>query len=97
MNSKLRQSDTRRVDSASTQLIKAKVHQRLLESMDLAEAQRMPIEQLHRQCSRKVDALLNEQRCPLSAPEKQQLLRGADLLLCPALVENTGDALRQTV
>ena len=44
--------------------------------MDLAEAQRMPIEQLHRQCSRKVDALLNEQRCPLSAPEKQQLLRG---------------------
>ena len=35
----------------------------------------MPIEQLHRECSRRVDALLNEQRCPLSAPERRQVLR----------------------
>ena len=35
----------------------------------------MPVEQLHTECSRRVDVLLNEQRYPLSAPEKQQLLR----------------------
>jgi pilus assembly protein CpaF len=55
--------------------MKAKVHRRLLETMDLVEARRMPVEQLHTECSRRVDVLLNEQRYPLSAPEKQQLLR----------------------
>jgi pilus assembly protein CpaF len=35
----------------------------------------MPVEQLRAECSRRIDLLLNEQRCPLSAPEKQQLLR----------------------
>jgi pilus assembly protein CpaF len=59
----------------SQQEMKAKVHRRLIETMDLVEARRMPVEQLHAECSRRVDALLNEQRCPLSAPEKQQLLR----------------------
>jgi len=43
--------------------------------MDLMEARRMPVEQLYAECSRRVDMLLNEQRTPLSAPEKQQLLR----------------------
>jgi pilus assembly protein CpaF len=43
--------------------------------MDLIEARRMPVEQLHAECSRRVDQLLNEQRTPLSAPEKQSLLR----------------------
>jgi pilus assembly protein CpaF len=61
------------VDTA--QQIKANVHRRLLETMDLVEARRMPVEQLHAECSRRADALLTEQRCPLSAPEKQQLLR----------------------
>ncbi|MBI4602470.1 MAG: CpaF family protein [Planctomycetes bacterium] len=60
---------------AATQEIKKAVHRRLIETMDLAEARRMPVDQLHRECSRRVDVLLNEQRCPLSAPEKQQLLR----------------------
>src|SRR5438093_884088 len=55
--------------------IKTRVHGRLLESMDLVEARRMPKEQLYNECSRRVDLLLNEQRCPLSAPEKQQLLQ----------------------
>src|SRR5579862_2430986 len=60
---------------SSTSQIKSNVHRRLLEMMDLAEARRMPVEQLHGECSRRVDQLLNEQRTPLSAPEKAQLLR----------------------
>ena len=59
----------------SPQQIKANVHRRLLETMDLAEARQMPVDQLRAECSRRLDLLLNEQRCPLSAPEKQQLLR----------------------
>ena len=43
--------------------------------MDLTEARKHAREQLHAECSRRVDLLLNEQRCPLSAAEKQQLLR----------------------
>jgi pilus assembly protein CpaF len=61
--------------SSATQQIKLNVHKRLLETMDLAEARRMPAEQLHGECSRRVDVLLTEQRCPLSAPEKQLLVR----------------------
>jgi pilus assembly protein CpaF len=58
-----------------SQSIKIDVHRRLLESMDLAQARRMPREQLQAECSKRVDQLLNEQRCPLSAPEKAKLLR----------------------
>jgi pilus assembly protein CpaF len=58
-----------------SQEIKTRVHSRLLETMDLVEARRMPVEHLYNECSRRVDLLLNEQRCPLSAPEKQQLLQ----------------------
>src|SRR5688500_4076353 len=60
---------------AGNQSINIAVHRRLLESMDLAQARRMPREQLQAECSRRVDQLLNEQRCPLSAPEKAKLLR----------------------
>src|SRR4051794_12969262 len=63
------------IDSAASKQVKVNVHRRLLETMDLVEARRMPAEQLYRECSRRVDQLLNEQRCPLSAPEKQKLLR----------------------
>jgi pilus assembly protein CpaF len=56
------------------QKIKAGVHQKLLKVLDLNEARRIPIEQLHEECSKKVDALLSEQNYPLSGPEKQQLL-----------------------
>jgi len=61
--------------STPAQQIKGTVHRRLLETLDLSEARRMPVEQLHGECSRRVDVLLNEQRLPLSAVEKQQLLR----------------------
>jgi pilus assembly protein CpaF len=59
----------------SPQAIKSEVHKRLLETLDLAQARRMPREQLQQECSRRVDHLLNEQRCPLTAVDKQKLLR----------------------
>jgi pilus assembly protein CpaF len=54
--------------------IKAEVHRRLLETLNFQEARRMPYEQLHRECARRVDQLLTEQQCPLSQPEKNRLL-----------------------
>ncbi len=63
------------VDDHDNIAIKLDVHRRLLDSMDLAQARRMPREHLQHECSKRVDQLLNEQRCPLSAPEKQKLLR----------------------
>ncbi|MHC4716118.1 MAG: ATPase, T2SS/T4P/T4SS family, partial [Planctomycetota bacterium] len=60
---------------AQLQTVKANVHRRLLQTLDLVEAQRMPAHELHQACLQKVDDLLDEQQCPLSTPEKQQLLR----------------------
>jgi len=62
---------TQRID---VEKIKADVHRKLLETLDLVEARRLPHDQLHRECSRKVDMLLTEQQCPLSGQEKEQLL-----------------------
>src|SRR5688500_18092851 len=59
----------------SPQEIKAEVHRRLLATLDLNQARRMPREQLHQECSRRVDLLLSEQRCPLSSVERQRILR----------------------
>jgi len=56
------------------QRIKANVHRKLLEILDLNEARRMPLEQLHKECSRRVDVLLGVEKYPLSIPEKEQLL-----------------------
>src|SRR5688572_17251190 len=58
-----------------SQSVKIEVHRRLLENMDLAQARRMPREELQRECSRRIDQLLGEQRTPLSLPDKQRLLR----------------------
>ncbi|KKL08477.1 hypothetical protein LCGC14_2575480, partial [marine sediment metagenome] len=67
--------DGDRLGPRSFQEIKLKVHNRLIETLNLVEACRMPVDQLYKECSRRVDVLLKEQRCPLTAPEKQQLLR----------------------
>ena len=40
------------------QKIKSEIHQKLLEVLDLNEARQIPIEQLHEQCCKRVDALL---------------------------------------
>ena len=58
-----------------SQSIKAKVHQRLLETLDFVEARQMAPQQLHEECSRRVEALLHEQRCPLTGPEAAQLIK----------------------
>ena len=55
--------------------IKQRVHRQLLDTMDLVEARKLPLAQLQAECSRRVDALLTQQQCPLAAQEKQQLLR----------------------
>ena len=60
--------------SVALQKIKADVHKKLLEVLDLNEARRVPVEQLREECFKKVEGLLNEQKYPLSGPEKQQLL-----------------------
>ncbi|MEX2219254.1 MAG: CpaF family protein [Phycisphaerales bacterium] len=65
----------RPASAAALQDIKARIHRRLIETLDLVEARRMAVEQLHNECSRRLDVLLNEERCPLSAPERRQLLR----------------------
>jgi len=60
--------------ASPSQDIKSQVHRRLLETLDLNQARRMPHDQLHAECSRRVDVLLTEQGMPLSAIEKRQLL-----------------------
>ncbi len=57
------------------QQLKLQVHRKLLEVLDLNEAHRMSFEDLHRECSARLDLLLTEQRFPLSASEKQRLVR----------------------
>ncbi|MBN1787406.1 MAG: CpaF family protein [Sedimentisphaerales bacterium] len=56
------------------QRLKAEVHRKLLEVLNLNEARRVSIEQLKEECFSKVSALLDEQQFPISGPEKQQLL-----------------------
>jgi len=58
----------------NTERIKRAVHRELLESLDLTEARRLPMDQLYRECSRKIDRLLDEQNCPMSAVAREQLL-----------------------
>ena len=62
--------------AAGAEQIKLSIHQRLLKSLNLVEAGRMPLQELHAECSRRVDQLLREERLPLTASEKQGLLQG---------------------
>jgi pilus assembly protein CpaF len=59
----------------SARQLKADIHRKLLEMLDLNEARQMPIEQLHHECSLQVDRLLGREQFPLSASERQQILR----------------------
>ena len=61
--------------STALQDIRMNVHKRLLATLDLVEAQRMPEDDLRRECMQRVDSLLNEEKCPLSTPMKQQLVQ----------------------
>src|SRR5258706_12683783 len=55
--------------------LKVRVQRRLMETLDLVAAQKLPVQELRDECLRRVDLLLNEQRTPLTTAEKQQLLR----------------------
>lgn len=55
--------------------IKARLHRKLLRTMNLNEARRVPIDQLHTQCAEQVNVLLQEEKVPLSGPERQQIIR----------------------
>ncbi len=68
-------SDMVAAGKQTTEDLRGIVHRRLLETMDLNEAQRIPLEQLRSECSRRVDLLLNEQRRPLSSQEKRELVQ----------------------
>lgn len=62
-------------DGETSLQLKARLHRKLIQVMNLAEARRVPLQQLHSQCVERVDVLLREERIPLSGPEKQQLIR----------------------
>lgn len=55
--------------------IKADIHRKLLETIDLNEARSMTSERLFEECMSQADVILSEENRPLSAPEKAQLLR----------------------
>ena len=61
--------------NVALQKIKVDIHHKLLEVLDLNEARKIPVEQLHEECSNRVDALLNAKQYPMSGPDKQRLLR----------------------
>ncbi len=67
-------ADKRNAELADTHRLKSDIRREFLESIDLAQASRMPAEQLHKECSRRVDRLLSDRSFPLSGMEKQQLL-----------------------
>src|SRR6476646_747324 len=66
---------TRMRDQHFRQDLKVRVQRRLMETLDLVAAQKLPVQELRDECMRRVDLLLNEQRTPLTTAEKQQLLR----------------------
>ena len=64
-----------RPDGETPLQLKARLHRKLIQIMNLAEARRVPLQQLHAQCADRVESLLREEHVPLSGPEKQQLVR----------------------
>jgi len=55
-------------------VVKGRVHRKLLDTMDFVEARQMSPEQLQAECSHRVNSLLSEQRYPLTASQKAQLM-----------------------
>ena len=60
--------------ASTVQSVKVRIHQQLLDTLDFIEARKMSLEQLHAECTRRLDVLLNEQRCPLTAQEKANVI-----------------------
>lgn len=53
--------------------IKARIHRRLLELMDLSHAQQLSVDNLQQEIAAKIDHLLGQENYPLSGPEKHQM------------------------
>ena len=68
-------ADGRPREQASREELKARVHRRLVDTLDLVAAQRLPVHELRQECLRRLDQLLGEERVPFTTVEKQQLLR----------------------
>ena len=51
------------------------IHERLINSINLTEARRMSLPQLQTECTQRVDTLISQLGFPLTAHEKQQLIR----------------------
>ncbi len=64
-----------RPESEASLQLKARLHRKLIQAMNLTEASRVPLQKLHGQCVERIDALLREEGIPMSGPEKQQLIR----------------------
>ena len=64
-----------RLADAPRSELKARIHVRLVESLDLMAAQKLPVNELRDECLRRVDALVAGEHTPLTTGEKQQLLR----------------------
>jgi pilus assembly protein CpaF len=64
-----------RVEGEASLQLKARLHRKLIQAMNLVEASRVPLQKLHGQCAERIDALLRDEGIPLSGPEKQQLIR----------------------
>lgn len=56
-------------------VLKTTIHRQLLDTMDMTEARRLPVEQLQAECERRAEALIRQQRVPLTGDEKQRVLR----------------------
>ena len=55
--------------------LKTRTRQRLMETLDLIQAQKLDPEELRAECMRRVDFLLGQENAPLTTSEKQQLIR----------------------
>jgi pilus assembly protein CpaF len=63
------------INGESALQLKARLHRKLLQVINLSEARRVSLQQLHTQCVERMETLLREERIPLSGPERQQLVR----------------------
>jgi pilus assembly protein CpaF len=64
-----------KTDEETSRQLKARLHRKLIQVMNLSEARRISLQELHTQCVERIEVLLREERIPLSGPEKQQLIR----------------------
>ena len=68
-------AEDRARDTRFRQELKVRLHRRLMENLDLVQAQKLGEEELRSECFRRVDVLLGDERAPLTTTEKRQLVR----------------------